>query len=85
LKIEMFNIQCSMFNNFSYLWLLPKVLPLGKNQIYLFFLSLIRTFAPEKTNVDRFGLLATTVKNAKTRNRKVFLTHFCPISLPIHY
>jgi len=25
-------------------------------------------FCPRKLNVDRFGLLATTVKNAKTRN-----------------
>ena len=33
---------------YSYLWLSPKVLPLGKNQTSLFFRSLIRTFASMK-------------------------------------
>ena len=37
-------IYC-LLGNTSYLWLSPKVLSLGNTQIYLVFLSLIRTFA----------------------------------------
>lgn len=40
---------------------------------------------PQKQNVDRFGLLATTVKNAKRRMNTCHLAHLCPTSFPIHY
>ena len=50
----------------------------------------VRNFAPEFTNVDRFGLLATTVKNAKTTKKSLIVeVCFCqcifPNSFPILY
>lgn len=35
------------------------------------------TFAAETRNVDRFGLIATTIKNAKKGKVKRFTTHLC--------
>ena len=46
-----------------------KVLTFGFPQINLVNLSLIRTFAHDfNKHVDRFGLLATTEKNAKRKD-----------------
>ena len=47
----------------------PKLLTFGFPQIKLVNLSLIRTFAHDfNKHVDRFGLLATTEKNAKRKD-----------------
>ena len=57
---------------------------------YFVFRSLIRTFAADfNKHVDRFGLLATTEKNAKRKDLHGLCTQdfhaFRPISFPIHY
>ena len=66
IKIKIYFVFRSLIRNIE---LRSKVLAFGKIKFLLLFRSLIRTFAHDfNKHVDRFGLLATTEKNAKRKD-----------------
>ena len=66
IKIRIYFVFRSLIRNIE---LRSKVLAFGKIKFLLLFRSLIRTFAHDfNKHVDRFGLLATTEKNAKRKD-----------------